>query len=125
MPTISRNVWDQQFHLISAVGNFLVTRELLATVGFTFRTGEFDSACTPMNVGTVLAKGNVKAIALDPVFGGCAYRLEGEAYSPFINLSYGFLDHFSVNASYRYMYGDAQRLNYDNHVGKLTVVFRY
>jgi len=127
VPTLTprTDVWDQQYHLISAVGNFLVTRALLATVGFTFRTGEFDSACTEPNVETVLAKGNVKAIALDPVFGGCAYRLEGEAYSPFANLSYGITHHFSVNASYRFMHGDAQRLDYQNHVGKLTLVVRY
>ena len=123
--TISTNVWDQQYHLITAVGNFLVTRALLATVGFTFRTGEFDSACTPMNVGTVLMSGEVKAIALDPVFGGCTYRLEGEAYSPFVNLSYGITHHFSVNAGYRFMHGDAGSLDYDNHVGKLTLVVRY
>ena len=125
VPTLSTNVWDQQYHLISAAGNFLVTRALLATLGFTFRTGEFDSACTPQNVGTVLSWGNVKAIALDPVFGGCAYRLRGEAYSPFVNLSYGITHHLSVNASYRFMHGDAQRLDYDNHIGKLTLVLRY
>jgi hypothetical protein len=76
-------------------------------------------------VGKVFAKSNVKAIALDPVFGGCVYRLRGEGYSPFVNLSYGITDHLSVNAGYRFMYGEAQKLNYENHVGQLTVVFRY
>ncbi len=98
---------------------------LLATLGFTFRTGEFDSACTPANVGAVLARGNVKAIALDSVFGGCAYRLNGNGYSPFFNLSYGIMNRVSVNAGYRFMYGEAQALDYENHTVQLALLFRY
>jgi opacity protein-like surface antigen len=125
VPTIGSDVFDQQFHLFTLQGSFLVLDPLLLTAGYTFRYGDFDSACTPMNVGKVLVKADVKAIALDSVFGGCVYRLKGTGHAAFVNLSWGFTDRISLDAGYRYQYGKAQDLDYSSNTARATLLFRY
>ena len=72
VPTIGTDVFDQQYHQLTLTGNFLALPRLLVTAGYTFRYGDFDSACTGANVGRVLAWENVKAIALDGAGGARA-----------------------------------------------------
>jgi hypothetical protein len=124
-PLLPTNVFDQSYHLLDLTGNFLLLDPLLLTAGYTLRLGEFDSACTVGNVNRVFQKADVKAISLDPVFGGCVYRLEGNAHAARINLSYGFNAHLSFDASYRYQWGEADSLTYRANTGRLTLVFRY
>jgi hypothetical protein len=76
-------------------------------------------------VGRVLAVENVKAIALDSVFGGCVYRLDGTGHAGFFNLSYGFTDQISLDFGYRYQYGKADVLTYSSNTTRLTLLFRY
>jgi hypothetical protein len=111
--------------VITAAGNFLMTEDLLVTAGYGFRFGDFDSACTPGNVGKVWAKEDVKDLALDGVFGGCIYRLEGTGHAAFVNFSYGLTDHFSLDASYRFQYGKADHLDYSTNTVQAAVIFRY
>ena len=59
--TLPTNAFDQQYHLFTLAGNFLLLEPQLLTAAHTFRLGEFDSACTPGNVGTVLATADAKA----------------------------------------------------------------
>jgi opacity protein-like surface antigen len=125
VPTISNEVFDQQYHQFTLASNVLLLEPLLLTTSYTFRLGDFDSACTPGNVGTVLAKADVKAIALDSVFGGCVYRLNGTGHAALVNLSWGVNDHFSIDLGYRYQYGKAQGLDYSSNTGRLTLLIRY
>jgi hypothetical protein len=125
VPTISNDVFDQQYHHFTLAGNFLLLEPLLLTTGYTFRLGDFDSACTPGNVGTVLVKADVEAIALDSVFGGCVYRLNGTGHAAFVDLSWGINHHFSIDLGYRYQYGKAQGLDYSSNTGRLTLLVRY
>jgi hypothetical protein len=124
-PAVRTDVFDQQFHLVTLSGNFLVLEPLLVTVGYTFRYGDFDSACSSENVATVFRKADVKAIALDGVFGGCVYRLKGAGHAPFVNFSWGITDRISLDAGYRFQFGKAQQLDYNSHTTRLTVLFRY
>lgn len=123
--TITRGVFDQQAHQIRVGANFLLLEPLLLSAGYTFRFGDFHSACTVPNVGKVLAKENVKAIILDRVFGGCVYRLRGTGHSASVNLNYGLTDRISLDVGYRYDYGKADLLSYKTNVARVGVVFRY
>lgn len=131
VPTIGTDVFDQQYHQLTLAGNFLALPRLLVTAGYTFRYGDFDSACTGANVGRVLAQENVEAIALDGaggssgVFGGCVYRLTGPAHAGVVNVSYGLTDRFSLDAAYEYRYGKADTLDYQVNIARLALVFRY
>ena len=124
-PAVPTNVFDQTYHLLTLSGNVLLLEPLLLTAGYTLRLGEFDSACTVGNVARVFQKADVKAISLDPVFGGCVYRLEGTGHSGFANLSYGIGARVSVDASYRFQWGKADSLTYRANTGRLTLVYRY
>jgi len=125
--TLPTDVFDQQYHLITLSGNFLLAPPLLVTAGYTFRTGDFDSACTPGNAGEALSreKGNIEAIALDGVFGGCVYRLDGTGHSGFINFSYGFTNRLSLDLGYRYLWGKGDSLTYERNTVQLALLFRY
>jgi hypothetical protein len=125
VPMLPTNVFDQQYHLFTLAGNFLLLEPLLLTAGYTFRLGDFDSACTPANVATVLASADVKAIALDSVFGGCVYRLDGTGHAPFVNLSWGLTNRISLDLGYRFQYGKADDLSYRSNAVRVTALFRY
>ncbi len=121
---VGDDVFDQQVHRITVDGRFLVTRRLLFTGGFAYRRGDFDS-----NVRTgrasLLGRGGVEAVARDRVFGGWVYRIDGNGYAPFVGLSYGLTDRWSLDLGYRFEYGEADALRYRNHVVRGTVLFRY
>jgi len=124
MPVNDTDVFDQEYHDFTLEGRFLVLEQLLATVGFEFRHGDLYSN-TVSNVMRVLGQADVKAAARDNVFGGVAYRLRGEAYTPYLSLNYGIGDHWSIDTSYRFRYAESDSLDYENHVVGLTVLFRY
>jgi hypothetical protein len=124
---IGRDVWDQQGFEVGGRGNFLLTPDLLVGAGYSYRDGDFDSACTPGNVGKVIARegSNLKAIALDDVFGGCVYRLEGHVHTASVHLNYGLGRRFSVDLGYEFLYGQARKLIYRSNVASVAVLFRY
>lgn len=128
---IGTNVFDQQFHRISVGGNFLVLPRLLLGMGYTFRTGEFDSACSAANVGMVLARANVRAIQLDGlganqgVFGGCVYRLSGDGHAASVKLNYAVTDRIALDVGYRFQHGESGMLDYESNVARMMVLFRY
>jgi hypothetical protein len=125
VPSIPTDVFTQTYHQATISARYLLLEQLQATAGYTFRGGDFDSACTVGNVGTVLAREDVRAIALDPVFNGCVYRLVGFSHSPFVNFSWGFNHHLSLDAGYEFVKGNADHLNYRVHTGKLVLRFQY
>jgi len=52
---------------------------LLLSAGYSYRDGDFDSACTPGNVGAVFALEDVKAIAFDVLRHRVLVTYEAEA----------------------------------------------
>ena len=125
VPTIGTSVFDQEYHLFTLSGNYLLLEPLLLTAGYTFRLGDFDSACTTENFGTVLARADVEAVTLDSVFGGCVYRLDGTGSAAFVNFSWGFTNRISLDLGYRFYYGKADDLDYFSNTARLTALFRY
>jgi hypothetical protein len=126
-PGFDTNVWDQENFEVGIRGNFLVWDSLMLSAGYAYRDGEFDSSCTVGNVGKVFDRegSNVKAIAINNVFGGCTYRLEGHIHQASVNLNYGIGDRASVDLGYKFRQGKADVLIYRSNVVSLSVLFRY
>ena len=124
LPNVGSDVWDQEHHEVGIDGRFLVTEELAATTGFDYRRGDLysnvdvDAIAIAMHIGP-------KAVAADDAFGGVAYRVVGNVYSPFLSLNYAICDRWSVDTSYRYRYAHKDSFHYENHIAQLTVLFRY
>jgi hypothetical protein len=123
-PGFSDDVFDQEFHLLTLEGSFLVTERLLGTLGFSYRRGDFDSNARS-NRFQILAQNHVEAVAMDRVFGGWVYRIDGNGYSPFARLNYGLGRRWSIDLGYRFQYGEGGGLDYRNHRVHLAALFRY
>ena len=127
-------VWDylpeyeaERQDILDAVETVFDSGQLVLGASYSYRDGEFDSACTPGNVAKVIARegSNMKAIAVDDIFGGCVYRLEGHAHTGELHLNYGLGNRFSVDLGYRYVWGQARELIYRSNVASVAVLFRY
>jgi len=125
VPTISSDVFDQNHWTASLQGNFLLTNRLLLLGAIRHFDGDFISACTTGNVGTVLAVEDVKAITADAVFGGCVYRLDGDGNSASLDLSYATGRHSSLNIGADYLTGKADVLEYKNTVFRASFIYSY
>jgi opacity protein-like surface antigen len=121
---VSDDVFDQQDHAIDLEGSFLLTESLLLSAGFGYRRGDFDTNAIANRVA-VLAGTTVEAVARDEVFGGWVYRIEGNAYEPRASLGWGFDDHWSIDAGYRYRYAEGHGLSYQDHSVRAALLFRY
>jgi hypothetical protein len=118
------DVWDQQYHTISIDGRFLVMENLTAAAGYEFRHGDL-YANARSNMPAVMMAGDVKAVVMDQIFGGWAYRVNGNAHTPFASLNYSIGDHWALDASYEYRYAESRNLDYQNHRAQISVLFRY
>lgn len=127
LPNKPTDVYDQDNWELGFRANYLLWDQLLLSAGYRYRRGEFESACTPGNVGKVIARegANLKAITVDDVFGGCVYRLGGDMHVASVNLNYGLGRRFSVDLGYEFRQGQADVLIYRNNIVSLAVLFRY
>ncbi len=125
IPTISSDVFDQDHWTASLQGNFLITNRLLLLAAIKHFDGDFISACTKGNVGTVLKVEDVQAITADAVFGGCVYRLDGDGNSASLDLSYATGRHSSLNVGADYQKGKADVLDYQNTLLRASFLYRY
>ncbi len=119
-PATPTDVFDMRHWTANGVVNVLLTAQALASVSYTYFKGEFDSACTPGNIGTVLANETLGAFAFDEVFGGCIYRLDGVANLIDVNLGYALGRHAAFNAGGGYRKGKAEVLEYETSVVRLS-----
>jgi hypothetical protein len=126
-PAFDTNVWDQDGFETGALVSYLLLPQLLVSAGYSYFIGDFDSSCTVGNIGTVLSREgtNVKALAVNDVFGGCTYRLGGERHGAYVSLNYGLGDRFSVDLSYRFYQGHARELIYRTNLATVSVLYRY
>ena len=124
-PGIGGNVFDINNWSVDGTLNYLLTDKSLLSATYTYRNGEFDSACTPGNVGTVLANENVRAITLDDVFGGCVYRLDGNSDSLYVNYGYALGHHAALNAGIEYRNGKADVLGYETTIFRISLNYSY
>jgi hypothetical protein len=120
------DVFDQRHHDVTLDGGFLLTDALRLGAGFSYRRGDFDSNAQQSRFA-VLARGGVDAVARDTVFGGWVYRIEGDAYTPFVRLNYGLSDHWSLDLGYRFQLAESEGKGprYQNHGVTALVLFRY
>jgi hypothetical protein len=125
VPPISSDVFDQERWIAAIQGNFLLTNRLILLGAVRHYEGDFVSACTKGNVGTVLAVEDVKAITSDAVFGGCVYRLDGSGNSASLDLSYATGRHSSINISAEYLSGKADVLEYHSSIFRASYMYSY
>ena len=118
------DVFDQQGHEVALEGSFVATERLLVTAGFGYRRGDFDANLRAGRM-ELLAGTKVEAVALDEVFGGWVYRIEGDGYSPFASLSWALGDRWSLDAGYRFRYAEGRGQSYRSHTATASVLFRY
>ncbi len=123
-PGFPNDVFDQQFHEVWLEGRFLVTERLQATAGFQYRRGDFDSNARG-NRFDILVENDVEAGALDRVFGGWVYRIDGNGYAPYAGLNYALADRWSLDLRYRFERGEGAGLDYRNHAVRAALLFRY
>ncbi len=116
-PAIPTDVFDQESVALVLEGGFLLSEKALMTVGYSYRSGDFDSACTGPNVATVLAVENVKAITFDDAFNlsvpMCAYKLDGKTNIFDVSLLYSLHPNWSVELGIEYHDGKGDVLEYD------------
>jgi hypothetical protein len=127
LPTKGSDVWDQRNWELGIRTHYLLRDALLLSAGYRYRRGEFDSFCTTENVDRAIMweGGNLKAIAVDDVFGGCVYRLGGDVHAGSLNLNYGLGRRFSVDLGYELRRGQGRVLVYWSHIVSLSLLFRY
>ncbi len=119
------NVFDIENTSLTLGVGYLLSQRLQLSAAFTHRNGEFVSACTVGNVGNVLdrEKDNVRAITLDDVFGGCVYRLDGNANAIKLQASYALGRHASLNLGYQKHKAKADVLDYDSALWNISFMY--
>jgi hypothetical protein len=126
-PAIPSNVFDQEHVALVLEGGFLLSETALLTVGYSYRSGDFDSACTGPNVAQVLAVEDVKAITFDDAFNlavpMCAYKLDGKTNIFEASLLYSWNPNWSVEVGIEHRDGKGDVLEYDATIVRFGVVY--
>jgi hypothetical protein len=125
VPGIGNDVFDISGLSFSATGNYLLAERWNLSGELGYYDGDFASNCDGGNVDIVLDSEYVKAIIRDPAFGGCSYRLGGDAWSAELNLTYALSSHASINAGFAYLDGQSDVLEYSNTVWRASLIYRY
>jgi len=127
MHGIDTDVYDQKKQTLSLEANYLITNYTMLTAGYSYRYGDFDSACTPDNFEILwpTVEKDVEAIASDKVFDGFVYRLKGWTNVWSLNLSYALSGHASLNLGYQYKKGELDDLSYTNSIVQAVFMYRY
>ncbi|NOY66482.1 MAG: hypothetical protein GXP13_03615 [Gammaproteobacteria bacterium] len=121
----SAEVFDQKTQALSLEANFLITRDVLLTAGYSYQYGDFDSMCSAANFETVWASEDVKAVSVDGVFGGFVYRIRGTRSISSLNLSYALSGHASLNLGYQYQSGKGDAFGYNSSIVQAVFMYRY
>ncbi|GMR18317.1 MAG: hypothetical protein BMS9Abin33_0724 [Gammaproteobacteria bacterium] len=122
---ISTEVFDQENQTLLLETNFLITRDVLLTAGYSYLYGDFDSFCSAANFDAVWAVEDVKAVAVDNVFDGFVYRIRGTRTISSLNLSYALSGHASLNLGYLYQSVKGDVLGYNSSIAQTTFMYRY
>lgn len=125
VPGVTSDVFDQQGWTVGVNGNYLLSNRWLLSAGYHFYKGDFDSSCTPGNVGKVFENATVEAITLDNVFGGCVYKLDGRSNMLSLDLGYAIGQHSSLNFGVSYQAGSADNLDYSNTTIQASYMYSY
>ena len=119
----SSDVFDTDSLNLSVSMDYLLGERSQVSASLTHREGDFDSACTVENVDTVLDSEDVKAVTVDQVFGGCAYRVNGSGNALDLQYNYAAGKYSSLNLGYEIRKGDADVLDYDSSLWKASFMY--
>jgi len=126
-PAIPTDVFDQDSTTLSLGGNYLLGENSSLSFGYSYRDGEFDSACTGPNVGTVLAVEKVKAITFDDAFNltvpMCVYKLEGKTNTHSLSVNFAVGRQASLRIGLERQDGKGDVLDYENTIARIGFVY--
>lgn len=123
-PNLPSDPFDQDFWTASIFADYILTQNWLLSFEYTRRDGDFDSACS-INLPTVFAVEQVKAITFQDAFAGCAYQVDGDADIYSATLSYAISAHSGVDLRLRFYEGSADVLEYSGRSLQLSYNYRY
>jgi len=125
MHGIDTDVFDQKSHTLSFIANYLASRKVLMTVGYSYRDGDFDSNCSLGNFETVWHEEKVHATTSDKVFGGLVYRLEGGAHVLSLGASYALGGHASLNLGFQRQEGKGNTFRWKSSIVHASFIYSY
>jgi len=125
VPELSNQVFDQEYWHAFILADYIITQDWLLSFSYSYRSGDFHSACTVENVAKVLATNKVKAITLDDVFGGCIYQTEGHHHLYSGSVSYALTQRSAFNFIAQYSAGNAAELDYRSSEVQFNYNYRF
>lgn len=124
-------VFDQDSRRFSLTANTLLKQNLLLSLGYAHRRGEFNASCNGDNIGQVLAAVPDLDFHLDEAFRNdpakpfCVYQLDGTANFLSAFLSYALNGHNSMNLGYEFQRGSASGFVYENNIWRASYIYAY
>ncbi len=112
VPGLSGSVFDQNGHTFSILSNFLVTNNILISLGYSIRHGDIASTCNGSIVPLVVDK--IRAITFDTSYNKplCTYKIRSTIQEVSLGMTYAISGHSSLHCNYRYTDGQATGLGY-------------
>ncbi|MBI4948701.1 MAG: hypothetical protein HY955_00970 [Deltaproteobacteria bacterium] len=128
IPGLASDVFDQESWTVSIEASYALTERVLLTGGYAYRSGEFDSSCTPTNFVEALERADISAMVVDDAYSEnfCAYKVFGAINTFSIDASYSlFKGHGSVGLGYEMNEGEADDLSYSSSAVRALFMYSY
>lgn len=128
IPGLASDVFDQESQTVSVEASYALTERVLLTGGYAYRSGEFDSSCTPTNFVEALQRADISAMIVDDAYSEnfCTYKVSGAINTFSMDASYSlFKGHGSINLGYEMNEGEADDLSYSSSVVRALFMYSY
>jgi hypothetical protein len=126
-PAYATDVFDQQSVTLSLEGGYALTENAALTFGYSYRDGEFDSACTTANIAQAQAAegSNMKTLASEDAYNVpmCVYKLEGKTHIYALNLSFALGRTTSLRLGLERHDVQGEALGYENTIARIAFVY--
>ncbi len=126
-PNLPGTVFDQDGHKGSVLSNFLLTNNLLLSLGYSVRHGDIASTCNGEVVETILDK--MDAITLDTSYNEdlCTYRVRATVQEFLFGTTYALSGHASLNLNYNRIEGEAASgdIEYSGNIVNVNVNYSF
>lgn len=128
IPGLASDVFDQESQTVSIEASYSLTEKVLLMGGYSYRSGEFDSSCTPTNFVEALQRADISAMIVDDAYSEnfCTYKVSGAINTFSMDASYSlFKGHGSINLGYEMNEGEADDLSYSSSVVRALFMYSY
>lgn len=128
IPGLASDVFDQESRTVSIEASYALTERVLLTGGYAYRSGEFDSSCTPTNFVEALERADISAMVVDDAYSWnfCTYKVFGAINTFSMDASYSlFKGHGSINLGYEMNEGVSDDLSYSSSAVRALFMYSY